>query len=287
MGAGYVRSDVRWSDVMPDVRTPDERAFDWYRGYFKAARDWYGLRPLMVLSNAPEAFKHLSGTMRMSSWKSYIEAVMSRLGDLCTVYQVFNEPNNPVYRIFPEAEAEAALGIAAETIRKHNPSSTVIVNLAIDFPKWKEVLTKLLVQAKSAVNVIAIDYYPGTWSLQVGANWSSVMNLMAQAKHPESLWSGHPIAIMETGYATNVPTFRNEVQQRVYFENLERIGRDLDAILGPALLPIVGIYELCDSDSSAFLDPEAHFGLLKSNLTHKPAFVAAKRLCSLLNDAES
>jgi hypothetical protein len=99
------------------------------------------------------------------------------------------------------------------------------VNLSIDLPNWRETLTKVLAQAKSAIDVIALDYYPGTWSLQLGANWSSVVNLMTQAKHPQSFWGGLPLGIMETGYAANVPLFRNELQQTAYFENLEQTGR--------------------------------------------------------------
>jgi hypothetical protein len=209
---------------------------------------------------------------------------MARLGDLCDVYQVFNETNNPVYRIFPEDQAATALAVASKTIRKQSPRSKIVVNISIDLPNWNRALTRLIAQAPAAVDIIAIDYYPGTWSLRVGADWKSVAKLAAKATTPdsESPLAGRAFAIMETGYATNIPGFRTEAQQKAYFDNLEQITYNLNAALGPTMLPIIGIYELCDSDSYAFLDPEAHFGLLTSTLSRKPAFLSVQRLCSRL-----
>jgi hypothetical protein len=224
----------------------------------------------------------------LASWNFYIESVMARLGDLCDIYQVFNETNNPVYRIFPEDQAAIALAAASTIIRKHNPRSKIVVNLSIDLPNWNRTLTKLIAKSEAAIDIIAIDYYPGTWSLRVGADWSPVVKLAIETT-PDSgpRTARRAFAIMETGYATNMPGFRTGAQQDAYFDNLEQVIYNLDSALGPTMLPTIGIYELCDADSDTFLDPEAHFGLLTSTLSRKSAFLSVQRLCSRLREAAS
>jgi hypothetical protein len=85
---------------------------------------------------------------------------------------------------------------------------------------------------------------------------------------------------METGFSTNT-TMRNQECQAEYFEKAMRVARNLKRnSLGNG--PVLGIYELCDGDSSAWLDPEAHFGLLTSDLKPKKAFSTVKQIVASL-----
>jgi hypothetical protein len=87
---------------------------------------------------------------------------------------------------------------------------------------------------------------------------------------------------METGYSTNVPRLRGDREQVVYYRSLAEPICSLNRQSNNSV-SLVGFYELCDSDTNALLDPEAHFGLLQSvSLTHKPAFVEAQRISKTL-----
>jgi hypothetical protein len=87
------------------------------------------------------------------------------------------------------------------------------------------------------------------------------------------------MAIIETGYATNLQPWRSEQQQANYFRTLENAIIRLDARIGRDGLALVGIHELSDGDIHAFLDPEAHFGLLTSDtLRRKAAFDVVGRI---------
>jgi hypothetical protein len=93
---------------------------------------------------------------------------------------------------------------------------------------------------------------------------------------PESPWFRRHLAIMETGFSTNT-MMRDQSCQSEYFENLVRVARELKhCSLGNG--PVLGIYELCDGDTSAWLDPEAHFGLLTSDLRPKKAFSTVREI---------
>lgn len=284
LGLGHIRSDVRWKDVIPDTNTPDEDAFRWYRSYFTAARDWYGLQPLIVLSEAPRAFGRLNEEARMNAWKLYVEQVIFRLGDLCQIYQVFNEPNNPVYRFFRRSEQAAALTLASNAIKSRLPHAQLALNLLLDLPNWKQTLIQLLADSGDAVDIISVDSYPGTWSLGVGPGWSGAIELASEIRHaaPGSVWTGRKLAIMETGYTTNIGRFRTQKQQADYFASLQEVTHSLDSALGQRGLELLGLYEICDDDSSVFLDPEAHFGLLTSTFRRKAGFRAVQHLCSSL-----
>jgi hypothetical protein len=85
---------------------------------------------------------------------------------------------------------------------------------------------------------------------------------------------------METGFSTNAP-MRDQEHQTEYFEIAMKVAAILKR-LSSKTDPLFGIYELCDGDSSAWLDPEAHFGLLTSDLRPKRAFeTVASALVSL------
>lgn len=283
LGATYVRSDVRWSDVLPDGQLPNETAFDWYRAYFEAARDWYGLRPIFVLSQPPAHVRNQAPTERLVSWQLYIAQVVSHLGDLCEIYQLTNEPNNPTYAIFDQQSLPRAISEAASFIREKVTDARILVNFVTDLWNWQNAIEQVLRSAGTSIDIIGLDHYPGTWTLGFQSDWDAIAQLVATVQHstPGSLWHGRDLAILETGYSTNLGTLRGEQQQASFFRSFQEILPKLESGTAP-FFSFVGIYELVDLDSGAFLDPEAHFGLLTSKLTRKAAFSVARDLCRSL-----
>ena len=288
LGVGYVRSDVRWKDVLPDGHNVDQNAFRWYRSYFTAVRDWFGLQPLFVLTDAPRSVYRMGKKARSNAWNQYLEEVIARLGDLCRVYQVLNEPNNPVYRSFPNEEQSGAIKSAAAIIKARVPDARIAVNFLLDMPNWRRSLTTILEQCGSEIDVVTVDHYPGTWSVGVNRDWVDVLDLARKVAKPglAPLWAGRKLGIMETGYATNLAFLRTEADQSAYFVSLAGAIRAIDDTIGSTGLELVGLYEICDDNSVAAFDPEAHFGLLTSDFRRKSAFGPAQQLCSINRQAQ-
>ncbi len=108
LGAGWLRTDVRWREVLPDGVTVDPNAISWYREFLSAAQQ-NGLRNMVVLSSPPEAFHRKTGPDKLRLWDRFVEVVVSELGDQCNGYQLMNEPNNPIYGFFSREDTASAL----------------------------------------------------------------------------------------------------------------------------------------------------------------------------------
>lgn len=271
LGAGWMRTDIRWREILPDGVRPDPRALAWYRDFLSAASA-YGLKSAVVLSTPPDRVLKQPESQRLESWSRFVEVVAAELVVHCGICQLMNEPNNLVYRFFSRFAAGTAVSRAASIIRLANPKTNIAVNLSMECWGWKAYLAELLKLSGRAVDIVGLDHYPGTWAIGPQARWGEVFKLadtIASAT-TDSPWFNRHLMIMETGYSTNA-LMRNQESQAKYFENLIR-SIDFTKWRSVGEKPLLGIYELCDGDSSAFLDPEAHFGLLTSDLVLKRAF---------------
>jgi hypothetical protein len=155
--------------------------------------------------------------------------------------------------------------------------------MLVDLPGWKSELHKLIEDSGSAVDIVGLDYYPGTWTVtwdSVLSGWNHLAEEMGTATANEtSPLHNHRLAILETGYSTNLRRWRDEKQQESYFEDLKNALKRWDGQTGKKGLLFFGIHELTDRDTGAGLDPEAHFGLLTSHsLERKAAFVTVQKL---------
>ena len=201
------------------------------------------------------------------------------MGDLSITYQVLNEPNNPIYSIFDSETLPTAVMSAARLIKSRVPGAKVLVNFLVDIPHWQRDAERLLSQTGTSIDVVGIDHYPGTWALGPNKGWTSGIQMLSSidTTTPGTLWYGRELAIMETGFSTNVPGLRGPAQQESFFHDLNQALQNRGPMRNKLLF--VGFYELCDSNSHAFLNPEAHFGLLKDDCTtRKQAFDIAQQI---------
>jgi hypothetical protein len=143
LGVGWIRTDIRWREILPDGVARDLSALAWYRDFLTAVCAC-GLKPLLVLSTPPEAVLRRKGSERLESWSRFVEVVATDLGSLCGVYQLMNEPNNPVYSFFPLAEAAGALTRGASIIRSLRPEAKLAINVSMEFWGWRAFLTDIL-----------------------------------------------------------------------------------------------------------------------------------------------
>jgi len=285
LGTTFLRSDVRWGDLMPDGKNINERALAWYLAYFQAVRDGYGMEPMIVLSNPPRKSRRFTPKELRTSWNTYLRHVLDRFRNVCSLYQVLNEINNPLYRIFPRSDIASVVSSAGEIIHRQIPGARVVVNILAGVFNWSRDAHILLDQCGSAIDVLGLDYYPGTWSLTDVSDWSEIEDFIrgVNSSAREELPRTCDLAILETGYASNIPFLRGPRQQEKYFRDWKNVIPGLEIICQSGKLAYVGIYELCDASSSTWLDPEAHFGLLDSRtLARKAAFDEVHQLFSSL-----
>ncbi len=211
-----------------------------------------------------------------------MEVIVTEVGDLCAAYQLMNEPNNPAYRFFPAEHAAIAVSQGASIIRRASPQTCTAINVTVDMIGWFRYLRNILTRSAGSIDIVGLDYYPGTWTLGYQQHWTRVMeiaDLIASAP-ADSIWHGRRLAVMETGFCTNC-VMRHESRQAKYFRSIEATAVALRRKL-PGNGFLFGIYELCDRDSNAFLDPESHFGVCRSDLTPKGAFASVKNIIETL-----
>lgn len=283
LGGTTIRIDIRWMDVMPDGDASNEAAWEWYEGYLAAACDSYDLQPMIVLSNPSKQILGMSVESRLVAWQRYVQEVTRRFGSRCAFYQILNEPNNPVFTIFPRDSTFKAMATAAQIIRRNNSAAKTLINMLVDLPNWNSDLDRILTECGWAIDIVGFDFYPGTWAISsrsVELSWDYLANKIRELRS-KSDWSlgSHPLAILETGYSTNLKWCRDATKQMAYFKEFGNALARLDEAAGPGGLRFVGVHELVDRNSEAGIDPEAHFGLIDSNaIDRKPTFETVRQL---------
>jgi hypothetical protein len=277
LGAGWMRSDVRWRELLPDGKTVNTKALAWYRNFLHYARD-YGLRNMVVLSTPPDAVLAQRSQERLKAWSDFIEIVVRELGSFCNAYQLMNEPNGPIYRFFSAQDAATATRNGAAIIKRETPSCSIAVNISMEIWGWREYLEQLLRSSGAAIDIVGLDHYPGTWTIGQQNRWFEIVQLgrLIAAAAPDSPWFNRRLTIMETGFSTN-RAFRGESQQLAYFDQIPAVTGALSAYSTSDAI-LLGVYELCDGDSSPSLNPEAHFGLLTTDLKPKAAYGQVQQL---------
>jgi hypothetical protein len=200
LGAGWIRTDIRWNRLVPDGFNPDARAIAWYRQFLATSRD-YGLKNMVVLSTPPTAVQKTNAGNRLAAWARFVDLVVNELGSNCDGYQLMNEPNSPAYGFFSRSDCAQALKQAQSVIRRSYPNAPIAINIAMDMWGWRNYLDEILRASGSAVNIIGLDHYPGTWTVGWEDRWNSIIELTNKisiaADH--SIWSNRELAIFETG----------------------------------------------------------------------------------------
>src|SRR5262249_30024516 len=126
LNAGWLRTDIRWSELMPDGKHVNTEALDWYQRFLGRCKE-HGFRNLVVVSWPPDLVVRYPVDRRLEAWSGFVEAVVRELGEYCDGYQLMNEPNNPVFGFFPSAETPGAIAGAAHTIKSRYPKAYVLV----------------------------------------------------------------------------------------------------------------------------------------------------------------
>lgn len=281
LGARYVRTDAWWYAVQPTAGGFDEAALEFYDWYVDEAQR-HGLGVIVILSNAPEWAKQLDRPALAAAFGAYAEKVASRVGDRVTYYQLWNEPNH--VNDFPDGDTDVALfhagraGIerARTAIGATVPLRTV-VNVLVDGhdtpfgPGWESDVRYFFERgAGPAIDVIAIDHYPGTWSIgDWGGNILGRLFALGDAYDKQ-------VAIFEAGFSTSRCTLLANTEQAQANWIREQVPRIRLRVAHRDRFELVNWFELDDRNSGNCFDPEDNFGLVRTNRSKKPAFHALR-----------
>jgi len=72
LGAGWIRTDFRWRELLPDGIRVDSAALSWYRA-FLGATSALGLKIVAVLSTPPDEVLRQPEGQKLRSWTRFVE----------------------------------------------------------------------------------------------------------------------------------------------------------------------------------------------------------------------
>ncbi len=203
-------------------------------------------------------------------------------------------------------DAVAALfsGARAELGDRARIAVNVLANMGnlapVSFPDWIEwdvFLERLMERLHGQVDVLALDHYPDTWTPGTGpVEWEPLEVLTRLRRDPRSACYGKAVVIGEMGYSSCrnarlplgfqlFPEDHDEDRMADWYSHaLARVA----SLAGPEALPdqdlhVINLYELQDAlpqsvnGSADLVDIEYHFGLLRPDLSRKPAFDIVRR----------
>src|SRR6267143_6708667 len=68
LGTGWVRTDLRWREIVTDGKRQDPKALSWYRSFLQFSSQ-LGLKNMVVLSTPPDTVLGQSLASRLVSWQ--------------------------------------------------------------------------------------------------------------------------------------------------------------------------------------------------------------------------
>ncbi len=279
LGAQYIRFDVRWNVVEPKKGLFNMTALARYKHIIEYMEN-LGIYPIVIVGTGIPGWAvnplESNPTAFLNYAKQYAAKVSKYLGSYVTYYQLGNELNHPAniilkpYLVPIAPQYIAALG---KGVKSGNPYYIGIVNVYVgigaSLPEWSLALITWIKLSGKYFDIIAIDYYPGTWSLTYFSDWSPLSILISIADE-----FGKIPAIMETGYSTWNSWIASEQNQVNY------INQAFPAILNIAQKHYIAFltwYELIDEPKASIIPQEKHFGVLHADMTKKPAYDTLKK----------
>lgn len=302
LGARYVRTDFWWASVQPRPDAFDTAALAYYRWYTEAARE-RGLGVVVILSGAPAWAREFYDSGQRAAFTEafgdYTAEVAGAVGDLVELYQLWNEPNH--VNDWVDSAGDVALFRAGhDGLASADQSFRTIVNVLVDghdgavCPNWRCDLDYYLTNgAAPAIDVLAIDHYPDTWSV---GDWGG--NILDRLFDVGQRY-GKAVAVMETGHSTAgcAPAWNSESGQRDWIrDQLPKMRAKLadPEVTGGVPFVLASWYELDDSDTghdSCYTDPigtiEAHFGVVRTDRTAKPGYPELRAQVAAFSTAEA
>ncbi|NSW58083.1 MAG: hypothetical protein HPY44_18920 [Armatimonadetes bacterium] len=241
-----------------------------------------GIKTLAQLTHPPAwaAIRVGASKPKPEAWAAYVEGVVREYRDVIQHWEIWNEPNNPVFwKPKPDPqEYMDVLRVAYEAAKRGNPDCTVLMpglagpcegRYGIDF------LDALLEQgAARYCDAISVHPYrhgtPEETDLE-----GDLRHIMEMA---ERNGGRRPLWFTEWSWPTQIPGGSTEERQA------RLLARAYVIALGTGSVERFFWFRLHDSGTDRFYD-EDNYGLCYSDLTPKPAYFAHKTIAELLEGA--
>lgn len=264
-GMDYVRTDFSWEATEKTAGQYDFSAYDRLFGRLKAAH----IRPLFVLDYGNDLYQH--GAPRtdkaQEAYANWAAAAITHFKGEEIVWEIWNEPNvNQFFKPVVDPGAYTSLAVkAAKAMRQADPGCRIIAPgvSTIDVEFLRKVLTPELL---SLIDGVSIHPYRSSGPETVVKDYQRVQNLILSIapRGREHL----PVICSEWGYSTYKGGQVNEDRQAMYLAK----SWLLSAMAG---CPISIFYDWKDDGPSA-TNREHRYGIVRSNLSPKPAYDAAR-----------
>ncbi len=286
LGAGLVRFDIFWSDLEPERGLWLEDRLAWRIGLVDAARR-KGLDLIVNLSGYPRwALDELAGDREgfYAAWRSYVGRVAAAARNQVAYYQLDNEfntildplPRNQDVRVFHEG----ARALQEARARYPTGRARIVINPFYGFSHigsdWAGALATVVPAATDAIDVIALDDYPGSYDFWNDPRWSRPLEELGYyARRYDKL-----LAVGETGCPTYL--LGDARQAHWYGTALTSLAASVKGLGLTDRFTYVNLFELVDRpplELWEFWRPtEVTLGLAHRNLVPKAAFYEIQRL---------
>jgi hypothetical protein len=275
LGVSHVRTDLRWFWFQTSYNADwNQGTVDYWRSIIQAGKV-RGI-DLIVILNGEEPSGIPPGVL-YAEYSQFCEKIAYEYGEDIFYYQILNEHNiiQEIPGDLPTFASNCFSGLLlgeGVTGPNHRSAFKTIVNVAAEVPFWNLLfLRPWLDEAGPAIDVPAIDWYPGTKWPSNCADWGALDTLFGIMEDYSK--EG---AIMETGYSSYRMPLLDEIAQEAWVNCALLIIRDkarTHVISHPTIPLLLGNwYELADHNSNSWLPPPwtiltmlDHFGLIRSD----------------------
>ena len=284
LGGDGIRTDIMWYEIEPEQGVTNTDYFTFYQEYFRRAAE-LGLKPLVIFSNPPEwAIDLYIDGERELFWtllESYVRLSTLMVRDHTNYYQLWNEPNHIIDPIAEEDDGELIERIG-RVVRELDPDAVLMVNAMTNVPQWEDSVTRWVQRAGDYIDIIGVDHYPGTWAGFDFTDWAPVEILSRRINDSSDPWYGKYGAVMETGFSSWAPLVADETRQATWINEslavLKRIIYEQNLTQRYTIL-FGNYYQLIDVDTNG-VGQEAHFGILRSDFSHKEGYTSLRQILS-------
>ncbi|MEU0496872.1 cellulase family glycosylhydrolase [Mycobacterium sp. NPDC006124] len=281
MGVNTVRIGIPWAGI-----NPIPGYYDWSQSdYLINAADQRGMGILAVVTTTPGYQQNGSGFYSApndpAAFGQFAGLAAQRYAGKVGAYEIWNEPNAaPFYGPAPDPAGYTQLLKAAyPTIKAADPNATVIGGVVGSTITYQNLtlnpvtFVDQMYEAGAEGYFDALSFHPYQYTTpfsQGGPYPTSPINqlddihnlMVANGDGSKLIWAS------EYGEPTSIAS---EAQQADYLRDMLTTWRTI-GYTGPAF-----VYTLQDTDSSS-TDPEATFGLIRSDGTWKPAAYVIQQL---------
>lgn len=192
-GFDTVRFDLRWNLIEPTMGILDNSQIDSYGSAIKEVENAGLDDPILILSSPPLWAKELYEKDKagfFTAFEEYVENVNAILSDSgtskVTHVQLLNEINHPVYNFVEIEDLPKMVEIVRNGLADYNPDLKIFVTLLasnlldaterIGYTQNIRNYMEELKTIKDCLDGVGIDYYPGTWQVDI-KRWSNIGNI--------------------------------------------------------------------------------------------------------------